>query len=63
MELVRLATELKAVEGEVQTECNELRDLFARTTAAVSGSGLQHDRTEPQGGWETFAAAVRWKLV
>ena len=41
-ELVRLATELEAVRGQVQTECNALRDLFARTTAAISGS--QHDR-------------------
>ena len=43
-ELVRLATELEAVKGQVQTECNALRDLFARTTAAMSGSGSQHDR-------------------
>ena len=41
-ELVRLATELEAFRGQVQTECNALRDLFARTTAAISGS--QHDR-------------------
>ena len=41
-EFVRLATELEAVRGQVQTECNALRDLFARTTAAMSGS--QHDR-------------------
>ena len=41
-ELVRLATELEAVRGQVQTECNALRDLFARTTAPMSGS--QHDR-------------------
>ena len=39
VELVRLATEL-----EVQTECTALRDLFARTTTAMSGSGSQHDR-------------------
>ena len=44
MELVRLATELEAVKGQVQTECNALRDLFARTTAAISSSGSQHDR-------------------
>ena len=43
-ELVRLATELEAVKGQVQTECNALRDLFARTTAAMSASGPQHDR-------------------
>ena len=43
-ELLRLATELEAVKGQVQTECNALRDLFARTTAAMSGSGPQHDR-------------------
>ena len=41
-ELLRLATELEAVRGQVQTECNAVRDLFARTTAAMSGS--QHDR-------------------
>ena len=44
VELVRLATELEAVKGQVQTECNALRDLFARTTTAISGSGSQHDR-------------------
>ena len=44
MELVRLATELEAVKGRVQTECNALRDLFARTTSAMSSSGPQHDR-------------------
>ena len=43
-ELVRLATELEAVRGQVQTECNALRDLFARTTTAMSSSGSQHDR-------------------
>ena len=36
VELVRLATELEAVKGQVQTECNALRDLFARTTTAMS---------------------------
>ena len=35
-ELARLATELEAVRGQVQTECNALRDLFARKTAAMS---------------------------
>ena len=44
VELVRLATELEAVKGQVQTECNALRDLFARTTTATSGSGSLHDR-------------------
>ena len=43
-ELLRLATELEAVRGQVQTECNALRDLFARTTTAMSSSGSQHDR-------------------
>ena len=43
-ELVRLATELEAVKGQVQTECNASRDLFARTTTAFSRSGSQHDR-------------------
>ena len=43
-ELLRLATELEAVKGQVQTECNALRDLFARTTTAMSSSGSQHDR-------------------
>ena len=43
-ELVRLATELEAVKGQVQTECNASRDLFARTTTALSSSGSQHDR-------------------
>ena len=38
-ELLRLAAELEAVRGQVQTECNAFRDLFARTT-----SGSQHDR-------------------
>ena len=28
----------------MQTECNALRDLFARTTTAVSSSVPQHDR-------------------
>ena len=44
-ELLRLATELEAVKGQVQTECNALRDLFARTTTTMSSSGSQHDRT------------------
>ena len=39
-ELLRLATELEAVKGQVQTECN----LFARTTTALSCSGPQHDQ-------------------
>ena len=43
-ELVRLATELEAVKGQVQTECNALRDLFARTSIAMSSSVPQHDR-------------------
>ena len=43
-ELLRLATELEAVKGQVQTKCNALRDLFARTTTALSSSGSQHDR-------------------
>ena len=34
----------KAVKGQVQTECNALRDLFARTTTAMSSSGSQCDR-------------------
>ena len=38
-ELFRLATELEVVGGQVQTECNALRDFFARTTAALSSSG------------------------
>ena len=36
VELLRLAT-------QVQTVCNALRDLFARTTAAMSSSVPQHD--------------------
>ena len=43
-ELLRLATELEAVRGQVQTECNALRDLFALTTTDLSSSGSQHDR-------------------
>ena len=43
-ELLRLATELEAAKGQAQTECNALRDLFARTTAALSSSGSQHGR-------------------
>ena len=43
-ELVRLATELEAVKGQVQTERNARRDLFARATTAMSSSGPQHDR-------------------
>ena len=39
----RRSTELEAVKGLVQTECNALRDLFARTTTALSSSGSQHD--------------------
>ena len=41
---IRLTTELEAVKGQVQTECNALRDLFAQTTTAMSVSGSQHDR-------------------
>ena len=43
-ELLRLATELEAVKGQVQTECNALRDLFAWTAIAMSSSVPQHDR-------------------
>ena len=43
-ELLRLATELEAVKGQVQTECNAQRDLFARTTTAMSSSGSQPGR-------------------
>ena len=43
-ELLRLATELEAVKGQVQTECTALRDVFARTTTAMSSSVPQHDR-------------------
>ena len=43
-ELLRLATELEAVKGQVQTECNAVRNLFARTTTAMSSSVPQHDR-------------------
>ena len=43
-ELMRLATELEAVRGQVRTECNALRDLFARTATAMSNSVPQHDR-------------------
>ena len=61
-ELLRLATELEAVRGQVQTECNALRDLFARTTTALSSSGPSaRPETEPPGSWETLATAVRWK--
>ena len=35
---------LESVKGQVQTECNALRDLFARTTTALSSSGPQHYR-------------------
>ena len=41
-ELFRLATEVELVRGQTQTECNALRDSFARTTAAMGSS--QHDR-------------------
>ena len=34
-ELVRLASELDTVRGQVQTECCGLRDLFTRATAAA----------------------------
>ena len=42
-ERLRLATELEAVKGQVQTECNAPRDLFARTTTAMTSSVPQHD--------------------
>ena len=41
-ELPRLATELESVRGQDQTECNAIRDLFARTTTVMGSS--QHDR-------------------
>ena len=31
------------MKGQVQTECNALRDLFVRTTTAMSSSGSQND--------------------
>ena len=48
-ELPRQATELEAVKGQVQTECNALRDLFARTATALSSSAPQHDRRRNHG--------------
>ena len=61
-ELLRLATELEAVKGQVQTECNASRDLFGRTTTALTCTGsLTRPETEPQGSWETLATAIRWK--
>ena len=42
-ELLRLATELEALKGQVQTECNALRDLFAWTATAMSSSVPQHN--------------------
>ena len=56
---MRLASELEAVRGQVQTECNASRDLFARTTTALTCAGsLARPETEPQGSWETLAAAI-----
>ena len=49
-ELLRLATELEAVKRQVQTECNAFRDLFARTTTALTCSGSQHDRRHREAG-------------
>ena len=43
-ELLRSAAEPEAVKGQVETECNALRDLFARTTTAESSSAPQHDQ-------------------
>ena len=45
--------ELEAVKGQVQTECNALRDLFARTTTAVSNPGPQYDRKLNHREWDT----------
>ena len=44
-ELVRPAAELEAIKGQVQTECNALRDLFARTTTAMSSSASARPET------------------
>ena len=50
-ELVRLATELESVRGQVQTECNALRDLF-RTKHSDSGKVAARSPPEPQRGGE-----------
>ena len=48
-ELVRLATELQAVRGQVQTEeCNALRDLFARAAAASSQENRRLNHREAE---------------
>ena len=62
-ERLRLATELEAVKGQVQTECNALRDLFARTTTAMSSSGPQHDRrvNHREAGRHLLTTAVQWE--
>ena len=56
-DLFRLVTELQAVRCQGQTECNALRDLFARTTTAMSSSGSQHDRrlNHSEAGGSRFA--------
>ena len=60
-EFVRLATELEAVKGQEQTECKALRDLFARTTTAMSSSvSSARQEAEPQGSWEALTTAIRW---
>ena len=59
-ELFRLATELEAARDQVKTECNALRDLFARTTTALSSSGSRRE-TEPHGSWKAPTTATRWK--
>ena len=47
---LRLATELEAARSQLQTEYNALRDLFARTTAAISSPGAARSAIEPKGG-------------
>ena len=55
-ELLRLATELEAVKGQVQTECIALRDLFGRTTTALSSSSSQHD-------WTAVTLRLGWRAM
>ena len=53
-ELFRLATELEAVRGQVQMECNALRDLCTDHYSHVELRFTARPETEPQGSWKTL---------
>ena len=61
-ELVCVATELEAVRGQVQTECNALREsLCTDHYSHVKFRFTARPAIEPQRSWKALPTAIRWK--